>query len=399
MSLSSSARSAAEMSVQTGKATSGPTIWSAPVVALACVGVAGILASAWIPAWSWWIAAAFVAAGAGASWWSAHPAHLARPTPTSGARSAQTPGAGSALSRLCASVLPIWSRQIGAARIQTNLAMEVLTERFAGMSQRLCQAMDRSSHDANDNMLGALNNAQSQLSDLLTELRSALELRSQLLTEVVAVTKFVGQLQDMATEVGAIARQTNLLSINAAIEAARAGETGRGFAVVAKEVRMLSTESGQTGDRIAVVVRQVSDAIARAKTSYESFAAHDTQMMDRASHTIEDVVQRMRNTACEVSDSSEQLRQEGMAIRNEIDQVLVAIQAQDRISQMLEHTVADQTRLVSSLDSPADAQEWLTRLRSTYTTPDEQAAHDDLPLPPPVITQAIDTAEQDTTFF
>ena len=393
MSLSSSARSAAEMSVQIGKDTAGTATWGVPVIALAGLGAAGILASAWVPAWSWLIATGFLALGAG-TWWRIRPQSSHQTSSTT-----PTSSTGSALSRLCASVLPIWSRQIGAARIQTNLAMEVLTERFGGMSQRLCQAMDRSSSDANNNMVGALSDAQTQLSALLTELRSALELRSQLLTEVVTVTKFVGQLQDMATEVGAIARQTNLLSINAAIEAARAGETGRGFAVVAKEVRMLSTESGQTGDRIAEVVRQVSDAIARAKTSYESFAAHDTQMMDRASQTIEDVVQRMRNTACEVTDSSEQLRQEGLAIRNEIDEVLVAIQAQDRISQMLEHTVADQARLVQSLDTPADAQEWLAHLRSTYTTPDEQAAHDDLPLPPPVIAQAAGAAEQDTTFF
>lgn len=40
-----------------------------------------------------------------------------------------------------------------------------------------------------------------------------------------------------------IARQTNLLSLNASIEAARAGEHGRGFAVVASEVQKLAERS------------------------------------------------------------------------------------------------------------------------------------------------------------
>lgn len=42
-----------------------------------------------------------------------------------------------------------------------------------------------------------------------------------------------------------IAKQTNLISLNASIEAARAGEHGRGFAVVASEIHNLAEENGQ----------------------------------------------------------------------------------------------------------------------------------------------------------
>jgi methyl-accepting chemotaxis protein len=67
------------------------------------------------------------------------------------------------------------------------------------------------------------------------------------------------EINSISETINNVAKQTNLLSLNAAIEASRANEAGNGFAVVANEVKKLAEQTLESSEIIAKLIKNISN--------------------------------------------------------------------------------------------------------------------------------------------
>lgn len=108
-----------------------------------------------------------------------------------------------------------------------------------------------------DNVVVSLNNSQKEIEtaksefiDLISQIGSVSKVFEELLILISDIQEHYNSIQGFATMITGIAKQTNLLSLNAAIEAARVGEAGKGFSVVANEIKKLSVDTQENAKDI-----------------------------------------------------------------------------------------------------------------------------------------------------
>ena len=290
-------------------------------------------------------------------------------------------------------VMPIWGRLIEDARGKTENAITALSQRFAGITRNLDEAVRASQaaadsvSDGESGVVAVFRRSESELGAVVGSLNAVMSGKAEILERIRNLNQFASELDAMAADVARIAGQTNLLALNAAIEAARAGEAGRGFAVVADEVRNLSTLSGETGKRISKNVQIIIDAIADTCESAENATRAEDRSIEESEARIGGVLGDFRKVTDALAGSSERLRSESLHIKAEIDESLVQFQFQDRVSQMLGHVVHSIHRYPEFLQhnreqyehegrlAALDPAPLLEGLEKNYAMADERALH------------------------
>ncbi len=188
----------------------------------------------------------------------------------------------------------------------------------------------------------------SGMADIRSSLGDTARAVTQLLQSTALVEQSVQGIQDLA-------KQTQLLALNASIEAARAGEQGRGFAVVADEVRQMATATDRTtrdiiaaASAIVGAVNQVSKEVEHHRELLERGSGQSNSLaesLDRLARKSQENLQRFDN----MQQALVEHHQANQDLGEQLQQISTSLQVQSRQT----HDLHDLTRYLTRLTGDA----------------------------------------------
>ncbi|MFN7959601.1 MAG: methyl-accepting chemotaxis protein [Holophagaceae bacterium] len=165
-----------------------------------------------------------------------------------------------------------------------------------------------------------------------------------------AIEESSAKVNRIITVITDIARQTNLLSLNAAIEAAKAGAMGKGFAVVAEEVRKLAERSGTAAKEITALIQESTDRVGLG-----------TESVKEASRSLERIEGHVRENAGQLKEIATAMDEQGRAS----EEVVLAMES---ATQMVERNASAATELSATVQETARTTEELANLAQQLQT-------------------------------
>lgn len=136
---------------------------------------------------------------------------------------------------------------------------------------------------------------------------------------LIAVESTLANVNQANFKIAAIAKQVNILAVNARIEAARAGDAGRGFAVVAEAINALSKETAGAAAEVTGSTRSLQTAISDLRSDAQKTAESAHFVLEGSSHVDKALIKINRDVSA-ATQGTEELTKTAVGVTFAVDQ-------------------------------------------------------------------------------
>lgn len=198
-------------------------------------------------------------------------------------------------------------------------------EEMSATAEDISRRADKAREVANESVNTA-DTAFRQVSTLkndIANMSNAVQTMAKTIAEFISETEVINQL---TKNIESIAKQTNLVAINASIEASRAGAQGKSFAVVAEEVKKLSERTAEAAN----LIRGASSNISLRTDDVDNVVKGTITILGHSSESLENVLKNIFDVK-EIIDSS----------NLQINGIATSASEQSSVSNSIASTISD----------------------------------------------------------